>query len=418
MIRILFACVALATSAAQAQSSGARLVVRGDDIARHGAVIECPVPKSLFGEATVVELSSKSLEKTLLGQIGPPRLNVNLDPTLSVLTVVLPCSMELKPSTEWSCELRPYTDKSSGFRWMDASQYERDLAWDGVPVLRYVFEPPDRSSPQRWDDTFKPYHHLYSPNGDLLVTKGTGGLYPHHRGLSYAFNGIKYGDKHADIWHCREGEYQSHVEWISEETGPVYGRHRVRIDWHGRDAAVFATEYRELTAFAVSGGRLIEFRSRLTTNVPRVRLDGDPQHAGFQFRAAQHVADVTKAETYYLRPDGQDQPGSFRNWSAAEDEIELNRRHVDLPWNAVSFVIDGRRFTCAYLDHPSNPKPARFSERDYGRFGSYFEFDLTPDRPLDVAYRVWLQDAEMDVDGVQRLSSDFARPLQAWLESE
>ena len=40
-----------------------------------------------------------------------------------------------------------------------------------------------------------------------------------------------------------------------------------------------------------------------------------------------------------------------------------------------------------YLDSPSNPKPARYSERAYGRFGSYFETDVTEDMPLNVKYR-------------------------------
>ena len=77
----------------------------------------------------------------------------------------------------------------------------------------------------------------------------------------------------------------------------------------------------------------------------------------------------------------------------------------------MSFVVNGQRYTCCYLDHPSNPKPARYSERDYGRFGSYFEYDLEPAKPLDVRYRIWLQPGEMDVANVNALSRDFSEPL-------
>jgi hypothetical protein len=269
-------------------------------------------------------------------------------------------------------------------------------------------EPLDRSTPERIGETYKAYHHLFDPRGEQLVTKGPGGLYPHHRGLFYGFNKISYGQQQADVWHCANGEFQAHVRELSADVGPVYGRHRVQIDWHGQDGQVFASEIRELTAYNTAGGNLIEFRSRLTTELPHVRLDGDPQHAGFQFRASQIVPDHTKDQTYYLRPDGRDQPGRFRNWSNAPDETDANRSHVDLPWNALSFVLDGnRRLTCCYLDHPDNPKPARYSERDYGRFGSYFEFDLTPDRPLDVQYRLWLVDGEMTVEQASALSANF-----------
>ena len=55
---------------------------------------------------------------------------------------------------------------------------------------------------------------------------------------------------------------------------------------------------------------------------------------------------------------------------------------VDLPWYAMSFVLDGQRYTACYFNHPDNPSPTRFSERDYGRFGGYFERDVTKENRL------------------------------------
>jgi hypothetical protein len=63
-----------------------------------------------------------------------------------------------------------------------------------------------------------------------------------------------------------------------------------------------------------------------------------------------------------------------------------------------------------YIDHPDNPKPARYSERDYGRFGSYFEYDLEPGTPLNVQYRIWLQEGEMTLEDARRITADFATP--------
>ena len=79
-----------------------------------------------------------------------------------------------------------------------------------------------------------------------------------------------------------------------------------------------------------------------------MKLDGDPQHAGFQFRASQDVADKTAKQTYYLRPDGKDEPGKFRNWPG-------DKEHVDLPWYALSFVLDDQRYTAAISNHPEQP---------------------------------------------------------------
>jgi hypothetical protein len=82
-----------------------------------------------------------------------------------------------------------------------------------------------------------------------------------------------------------------------------------------------------------------------------------------------------------------------------------------LPWDAMSFVLDGNRYSVAYLDHPANPKEARFSEREYGRFGSYFEYNIEKDKPLLVHYRLWLQEGLIQPERVAALSHDFVDPV-------
>ena len=85
---------------------------------------------------------------------------------------------------------------------------------------------------------------------------------------------------------------------------------------------------------------------------------------------------------------------------------------VNMPWNAMSFDLGGKRYTVAYLDKPTNPKEARFSEREYGRIGSYFEYNLTKEKPLRVDYRLWLQEGQMTPDQVALKSADFVTPPQ------
>jgi hypothetical protein len=41
-----------------------------------------------------------------------------------------------------------------------------------------------------------------------------------------------------------------------------------------------------------------------------------------------------------------------------------------------------------YFEDPSLPKPSRFSERPYGRFGAYFKTTLMPEHPLAMHYRL------------------------------
>jgi hypothetical protein len=292
------------------------------------------------------------------------------------------------------------------FTWHDEPGKFTELRRGKTPILRYVNEALDDSTPKRREETYKVFHHVYDPKGEKLVTKGSGGLYPHHRGLFYGFRKCTYGDGvEVDTWHCTNDTYQSHDRFLATEAGLVLGRHRLALSWHGKKKEVFAKEQREVTAWTLAGGTLIEWDSRLESTGGKVHLDGDPQHAGFHFRADNEVASVTTKQTVYTRPDGAGEPGKTRNWPDV-------KTHVNLPFDAMTFVLGDKKYTAVYLDRPENPKEARFSERDYGRFGSYFVYDLDEKKPLLVRYRLWLQEGPMKLEQIQRLSTDFVEPVK------
>lgn len=316
----------------------------------------------------------------------------------------------------------------NAFQWHDDGSSESELRFDDLAILKYMYEAVDDSTPQRRGETYKVYHQVYTPDGKRLLTKGPGGLFPHHRGLFYGFNKISYGEKQADIWHCKKGESQTHSKSMERVGGPVFGRDLNAIQWRGQDGEPFAIEMRETTSRKIGTATLVEFHSTLENLTQHViQLRGDPQHAGFQFRASQEVPDHTKHLTYYIRPDGIGTPGKFRNWSARKNDSEVNQNHINLPWHAVCLALPKNsdtakgklddtqvdRFTVCYLDSPDNPKPSRFSERDYGRFGSYFEYDLQPKQSVSINYRVWIQEGEMTIDEIKALSNDFTQPVKA-----
>jgi hypothetical protein len=292
------------------------------------------------------------------------------------------------------------------YTWKDAPGLFIELHRGDRPILRYVYQALDESSKERREETYKVFHHLFDPAGTKLVTKGSGGLYTHHRGLFFGFRKCTYGPGiEVDTWHCTNDTYQSHDRFLVMEAGAVLGRQRVRIAWHGKNKEVFAREQRELTAWALPHGTLVEWATRLETAGGPVHLDGDPQHAGFHFRADNEVADRTKDQTVYTRPDGPDAPGKTRNWPD-------NKTHVNLAFDAMTFVLGDKKYTTVYLDRPDNPKEARFGERDYGRFGSYFVYDLTEKKPLVVRYRIWLQEGPLLPGTAQALSAAFVEPVR------
>jgi hypothetical protein len=304
----------------------------------------------------------------------------------------------------------PRKDTKSGFGWHQEKGSEQlwtELRHAGRPVMRYMHAPLEEKTKESRANTFKVFHHLYDPKGERLVTNGAGGKFPHHRGLFYGFAKTSYDEHKVDIWHCSGVTHQAHRAFRGVASGPVLGRHLVEVEWNGVEKATFARELRELTAWNIPGGTLIEFRSRLTPTGPDVKLDGDPQHAGFHFRAANDVADKTEKQTIFVRPDGEGKPGVERNWDGKK-----NTTHVNLPWLGMSFVLGEKRYTAVYLDRPDNPKEARFSERCYGRFGSYFVTTVTKEKPLLVRYRVWLQEGAMTAKEIAPLSQAFVEPVE------
>jgi len=295
-------------------------------------------------------------------------------------------------------------NSSPSFSFEDKNSELSQVSLEGKPVLQFVH--PILKEGKEREASYKPFHHLFDNSG-ALVTKGSGGQFTHHRGIFLGFSKVTYGSNvKVDIWHCKDDTHQAFEKVLLRESGPVLATEKDQIAWNGKNKETFALEERQLVVYKVSGGQLVEFQSVVRTTGGPVLLDGDPQHAGFHFRASNEVADKTSKETIYLRPDGEDKPGASRNWPDL-------KTHVNLPWNAMSFVLKDKRYTALYLDNPANPKEARFSERPYGRFGSYFVTEITKEKPLKLKYQIWLQDGKIDSESAKLKSQAFINPVQA-----
>lgn len=275
-----------------------------------------------------------------------------------------------------------------------------DLLFEGRPALRYVHRPFD---PDEIEETKKPFHHVFDVEGTGFITKGVGGLYSHHRGIFFGYRRCRVEGEVLDTWHARDGEHQDHEAFEAVHVGDVFGGHTARISWNDRQGQAFLREFRRVRVFAQPDGqRLIELTSTLEAVDGPVELDGDRQHAGVQFRAAQEVADHDD-ETRFLRP---------ASWAHLPADREVNSDdHRGLPWNAIQFEARGRAYTVAYLSHPDNSGEAEFSERLYGRFGEFFPGEVRAGSPLTLRYRFWVQaDGSVQRSEIERKHADFTRP--------
>ena len=229
----------------------------------------------------------------------------------------------------------------------------------GKSILRYVYAR-DTSTPETTFDTSKVFAHVIAPNGVATITKGPGGLYGHHRGIFIGWSKLKHGGKTHDLWHARDTS-QLHHNFIETNVNDRGASITSTINWignHGEQVIEETRTYRLVTqeeAYAV-----IDFISDLKAVNGDVTLDGDPEHAGVQFRPSQQVAE-NKSAQYIFHTDGIDP-----------------REQLDLPWVAETFRVDNQLWTVQHMSHPSNPKGARWSAyRDYGRFGPFNVLDIS-----------------------------------------
>lgn len=364
---------ALLAGACTSASSTYEVTVASGDVERTATPVHLDIDAASVMEATPVCVRTGTTEM-------PGQVEV-LDGSRRRLwwTVTQPAGV----STRYTLHLGEAC-AAAAFTWRVDADTARTLLMAGRPVLQYIHPVFDSSDIEH---TKKPFHHVFDPaDGSPRITKGAGGLHSHHRGLFFGYTEVVVEGDTLNHWWANEGEHQAHAAFVEEVSGPVFGGHTVRIVWNDRQGAPVAEEVRTVRAFRQPAGQtLIDWQTHLETRRGSIRLDGDRQHAGVQFRAAQIVAEH-EDQTTFLRPAAwADRPPG----EAVNDDA-----HVNLPWNAMQFDVDGEGFTVAYLSDPANPDGGRapFSERLYGRFGEFFPYDLTERQPLDVHYRWWITD--------------------------
>ena len=262
---------------------------------------------------------------------------------------------------------------------------------EGQPLLRYMYDY-DTSTKESTFNTAKVFAHVLDPDGQPL-TKGAGGLYPHHRGIFIGWNKLKHGGKSHDLWHVRNTA-QLHRDFTDNKTNASGAAIHSRIEWIGVDGKPVLSESREYAVSQPSGTYLqVDFSATLTAVGSDVELNGDPEHAGIQFRPSQKVAENKSAQ--YVFHEAQIDP----------------KKDLDLPWVAETFTIDGADWTVQHMSHPSNPTGARWSAyRDYGRFGPFTVVKIPKDKSVTFKYRFLITKGQQtDRSALDKTYSQFAK---------
>jgi hypothetical protein len=243
---------------------------------------------------------------------------------------------------------------------------------DGQPMLCYEYAHQLGDDGKVTFDTAKVFYHVLAPDGKTTLTKGPGGKFPHHRGIFIGWNRITHDGKRHDLWHVKNTT-QKHVSFVKQE--PADGQSTVvsRVDWIGKHGKVILEETRSATVHHDTGDAyaVIDFVSTLTAAHGEIELNGDPEHAGIQFRSSQQVAENQSARYVFPVDDAK------------------AKKHAGLDWAAQTFTINGQKWTVQQMSHPENPDTdARWSAyRDYGRFGEFPVIRIPDGESVTLRYR-------------------------------
>lgn len=326
------------------------------------------------------------------GQLLPPRW-------LCFVVTGLEADAEVPAELSWSTPLVPPAP-----RFTIVNDKAIEIRDRGVPVLRrlHVYDPKDHDATQRC------YDQLLAFDGELL-TKDAGGQHPHHRGLFLGCNKTRRGDQTVDFWHLKDGSTIRCVEpLVLPEHGDTVALLISKLRWFDKDDKPWVEEQRAVRWWAQPDGRrLFDVVITLAAVGAAVTLEGDPHHAGFQFRADDALSAREKETRFVRPPTAKDQGNDL--WTACE-------------WVAVDFTLRGRRHVVQYISAPENPGPWVMSTRGYGRVGAFARCELSPGKTLLLRYRIAVIDPEkrpLDVtpEALQKNHDLFARPPRLVIKS-
>ncbi len=232
--------------------------------------------------------------------------------------------------------------------------------------------------------TYKVYTHIYSFQGTAPITKGLGGLYPHHRGLFIGWKDTLVGGHDYDTWHMPECN-QQHVAWLRRDVLEDRAVQSEEISWQPDGGAPFIREIRTISAQEDSGGaRVFDFQSTLTSLQGTIELKGDSHHGGMQVRLDNEVADHPDTTEYILPA------AAVRR---EKDEV------VGAWWACCSAMIRGARYWVLHMTPRDLPGPDPiYSIRPYGRFGAFFERSLEEGKAVPLHFRIIVSEKPLDRD--------------------
>ena len=268
-------------------------------------------------------------------------------------------------------------EEAKTFAFKDDPGKALDVLCDGKIVGRYMYAY-DTSTPDKKNETYKPYLHVFDAEGKAPITKGPGGEYTHHRGILIGWMKIGFNGKSYDRWHMKGGE-QVHQKFSAQKADAEQATFTSTVNWNDEAGKPIIEEARTMTFRRAPAPAyvMIDFSSTIKAPNGDVTLDGDPEHAGIQFRPAN---EVDRAKTVYTLPG---------------EKVDAHKEK-DLPWIGETFSLNGKTYSVVDFNHPGNPTGTKISAyRNYGRFGMFPTAKIKAGETVTFNYRFLVAEGQM-----------------------
>lgn len=304
--------------------------------------------------------------------------------------MLLPNCRRFLPATSFLLILCSASHAESVFTFKDTPGEHLDVCRKGIPLVRYQYAY-HNSPPEKLQETYKPIFHVMNQKGTAPITKGAGGDFTHHRGWFIGWMKITTPAGTVDRWHMKGGSI-IHQKFLAQKADDHSATFTSTLNWEGASTEPILSEERTyiVTEAPAPAYVQVEMRSRLKALTGETKLDGDPEHAGFQFRPAN---EVDRASTVYVFPKTDADPKKDRDYA----------------WVAEKFTLDGTHYNVAFLNHPDNPTGTQFSAyRDYGRFGGFFKTVIPEGGVFEIKGKLLVsENKELSAEFIQKAANAF-----------
>ena len=308
---------------------------------------------------------------------------------LSVLSVLsaLSCALAAETGFAW----KPVNDKSLGL-------------WDGDrPVLVYNHGTIGKEGVAERYNRACYVHPLYGLDGEVLTEDFPKDHY-HHRGIFWAWPGMKADGKSVQSW-IPQGIYYKHEKWIRQEVGKEKAVLEAESGWFVGEKKVVKEGLRLTVHPAAKDSRAIDFELTWTALDQPVTLWGaaGKSYGGFSLRFAPNKGEPNankRKDTAITVPTG---PCKGKD---VEDK--------PLEWADITGEVagaPGRSGVAVFVakDHPDYPPT--WLTRHYGclcvGWPGVKPRDLEPGKPVRCRYRVWVHRGEADLATLQSACDEY-----------